>query len=113
MRDSKKLEAKGSTERGKETPLSPLNFQWSLGPITPTAQPTKHKSVLKKRGWERERKEKKSKPKPLKEERRNDDTLVVVGHWRKKNQHFHNLGWNWKIAFVLETLEGLWQSQNS
>lgn len=41
---------RGSTERGKETPLVlTIKLQWSLGPISSTAQPTKHKSVFSKR----------------------------------------------------------------
>lgn len=87
---------RGSTERGKETPLVlTIKLQWSLGPISSTAQPTKHKSVISKRTRRREGKtlerdkeqieidffEKRKQSKPLKQERRNDDTLVVA-HWR-------------------------------
>lgn len=56
MRDSGRLGAKESTEREDGDPLLTINHQWSLGPIASTAQPTKHKSVLKKRERKKERK---------------------------------------------------------
>ncbi|KAA0046786.1 hypothetical protein Csa_019590 [Cucumis sativus] len=51
--------AKRPLKEKKETPVA-IKPQWSLGPISSAAQPTKHKSGFKKRETE------KSKPKPLK-----------------------------------------------